>query len=198
MLNFWSHIWSQILHTGPSKHRFPLWTVTSSLWLTLEWAQSKNPLILNRCVGTFSGFDLCPSLQGLVHLSPAVVGSPHPCLLYHCQRQLREARRGKMMSLLSRSGTDNLCLVCFYPFFPPCPPILFMSCCFCCCCFVSPLKDVDGHYWVSGRSEEEAREKAAKRFNVSVDKISLRQGDILILHPVIILKALSVYVWTWM
>lgn len=69
-----------------------------------------------------------------------------------------------------------------------------MSCCFCCCCFVSPLKDVDGHYWVSGRSEEEAREKAAKRFNVSVDKISLRQGDILILHPVIILKALSVYV----
>lgn len=40
------------------------------------------------------------------------------------------------------------------------------------------LQDMDGHYWVSGRSEEEAKEKAAKRFNVSVDKISLRQGEI--------------------
>ena len=39
-----------------------------------------------------------------------------------------------------------------------------------------PLKDVDGHYWVSGRSEDEAREKAAKRFGVSPDKITLRQG----------------------
>lgn len=78
--------------------------------------------------------------------------------------------------------------------------LLFMSRCFCCwCCyFVSPLKDVDGHYWVSGRSEEEAREKAAKRFNVPVDKISLRQGDILIFHPVIILKAPFIHVWTWM
>lgn len=37
---------------------------------------------------------------------------------------------------------------------------------------------MDGHYWVSGRSEEEAREKAAKRFNVSADKIALRQGKI--------------------
>lgn len=36
---------------------------------------------------------------------------------------------------------------------------------------------MDGHYWVSGRSEEEARERAAKRFNVSAEKISLRQGD---------------------
>uniref|UniRef100_A0A8B9KGR3 valine--tRNA ligase n=1 Tax=Astyanax mexicanus TaxID=7994 RepID=A0A8B9KGR3_ASTMX len=41
---------------------------------------------------------------------------------------------------------------------------------------VKPGEDVDGHYWVSGRSEEEAREKAAKRFNVTADKISLRQG----------------------
>lgn len=37
---------------------------------------------------------------------------------------------------------------------------------------------MDGHYWVSGRSEDEAREKAAKRFNVSTDKIHLRQGKI--------------------
>uniref|UniRef100_A0A8C2F5Y5 valine--tRNA ligase n=1 Tax=Cyprinus carpio TaxID=7962 RepID=A0A8C2F5Y5_CYPCA len=39
------------------------------------------------------------------------------------------------------------------------------------------VSDVDGHYWVSGRSEEEAREKAAKRFNVTADKISLRQDE---------------------
>uniref|UniRef100_A0A673IT33 valine--tRNA ligase n=1 Tax=Sinocyclocheilus rhinocerous TaxID=307959 RepID=A0A673IT33_9TELE len=37
--------------------------------------------------------------------------------------------------------------------------------------------DMDGHYWVSGRSQEEAREKAAKRFNVTADKISLRQDE---------------------
>lgn len=40
------------------------------------------------------------------------------------------------------------------------------------------FKDVDGHYWVSGRTAEEAREKAAKRFNVTSDKVTLRQG-----HP---------------
>lgn len=45
-----------------------------------------------------------------------------------------------------------------------------------------PLKDMDGHYWVSGRSEEEARQKAAKRFNVSADRITLRQGKVLISH----------------
>ena len=37
-------------------------------------------------------------------------------------------------------------------------------------------QDMDGHYWVSGRTEEEARDKAAQRFSVSADKISLRQG----------------------
>lgn len=37
---------------------------------------------------------------------------------------------------------------------------------------------MDGHYWVSGPTEEEAREKAAKRFSVSSDKITLRQGMI--------------------
>uniref|UniRef100_A0A3Q1FP25 Valine--tRNA ligase n=1 Tax=Acanthochromis polyacanthus TaxID=80966 RepID=A0A3Q1FP25_9TELE len=42
---------------------------------------------------------------------------------------------------------------------------------------VKPGEDMDGHYWVSGRSEEEAREKAAERFNVSVDKITLRQDE---------------------
>ncbi|XP_033219873.1 valine--tRNA ligase isoform X2 [Belonocnema kinseyi] len=33
----------------------------------------------------------------------------------------------------------------------------------------------DSKYWVSGRSASEAQEKAAKRFSVSVDKISLKQ-----------------------
>uniref|UniRef100_H3CRE9 Valine--tRNA ligase n=1 Tax=Tetraodon nigroviridis TaxID=99883 RepID=H3CRE9_TETNG len=42
---------------------------------------------------------------------------------------------------------------------------------------VEPGEDMDGHYWVSGRSEDEAREKAAKRFNVPADNISLRQDD---------------------
>lgn len=42
---------------------------------------------------------------------------------------------------------------------------------------VKPGEDMDGHYWVSGRTEEEAREKAAKRFNVTADKIALRQDE---------------------
>lgn len=42
---------------------------------------------------------------------------------------------------------------------------------------VKPGEDTDGHYWVSGRSEEEAREKAAKRFSVSIDKIALKQDE---------------------
>ncbi|KAK7887022.1 hypothetical protein WMY93_026643 [Mugilogobius chulae] len=42
---------------------------------------------------------------------------------------------------------------------------------------VKPGEDMDGHYWVSGRTEEEAREKASKRFNVTADKITLRQDE---------------------
>uniref|UniRef100_A0A3Q3F1S8 Valine--tRNA ligase n=1 Tax=Labrus bergylta TaxID=56723 RepID=A0A3Q3F1S8_9LABR len=42
---------------------------------------------------------------------------------------------------------------------------------------VKPGEDMDGHYWVSGRTEEAAKEKAAKRFNVSADKITLRQDE---------------------
>lgn len=37
-------------------------------------------------------------------------------------------------------------------------------------------QDPDERYWVSGRSKAEAREKAAKEFGVSSDKISLQQG----------------------
>ncbi|KAJ7985619.1 hypothetical protein DPEC_G00353950 [Dallia pectoralis] len=42
---------------------------------------------------------------------------------------------------------------------------------------VKPGEDMDGHYWVSGRTRDEALEKASKRFNVSTDKISLRQDE---------------------
>ncbi|XP_049587384.1 valine--tRNA ligase isoform X2 [Syngnathus scovelli] len=42
---------------------------------------------------------------------------------------------------------------------------------------VKPGEDVDGHYWVSGRTLQEAREKAAKRFNVTPDKVKLRQDE---------------------
>ncbi|KAK3579107.1 hypothetical protein CHS0354_022128 [Potamilus streckersoni] len=40
---------------------------------------------------------------------------------------------------------------------------------------VPPGKDTDGEYWISGRTEDEARQKAAKKFNIPEDKISLRQ-----------------------
>ncbi|XP_060095119.1 valine--tRNA ligase [Heteronotia binoei] len=42
---------------------------------------------------------------------------------------------------------------------------------------VPPGEDIDGKYWVSGRSEQEAKEKAAKVFKVTPDKISLRQDE---------------------
>ncbi|XP_078502147.1 valine--tRNA ligase isoform X1 [Lissotriton helveticus] len=42
---------------------------------------------------------------------------------------------------------------------------------------VPPGEDMDGKYWVSGRTEEEARQKAAKLFNVAAEKISLRQDE---------------------
>lgn len=44
-------------------------------------------------------------------------------------------------------------------------------------CFYLICQDTDDKYWVSGRDEEEAREKAAARFNVPKDKISLKQGQ---------------------
>ncbi|KAG9472146.1 hypothetical protein GDO78_021153 [Eleutherodactylus coqui] len=42
---------------------------------------------------------------------------------------------------------------------------------------VPPGEDTDGTYWISGRSEEEARAKAAKHFNVAPDKVSLKQDE---------------------
>uniref|UniRef100_H0UUX4 Valine--tRNA ligase n=1 Tax=Cavia porcellus TaxID=10141 RepID=H0UUX4_CAVPO len=42
---------------------------------------------------------------------------------------------------------------------------------------VPPGEDPDSRYWVSGRSEAEALEKAAAEFGVSPDKISLKQDE---------------------
>ncbi|CAJ0948834.1 unnamed protein product [Ranitomeya imitator] len=42
---------------------------------------------------------------------------------------------------------------------------------------VPPGEDTDGKYWISGRSEEEVRAKAAKRFNVAPAKVSLKQDE---------------------
>uniref|UniRef100_A0A8C8S2U5 Valine--tRNA ligase n=1 Tax=Pelusios castaneus TaxID=367368 RepID=A0A8C8S2U5_9SAUR len=42
---------------------------------------------------------------------------------------------------------------------------------------VPPGEDTDGKYWVSGRSEGEAKDKAAKTFGVTPDKILLRQDE---------------------
>lgn len=41
------------------------------------------------------------------------------------------------------------------------------------------LQDIDGNYWVCGKTEEEARKNAAEKFKVSEDKISLKQGTVL-------------------
>ena len=38
------------------------------------------------------------------------------------------------------------------------------------------LQDTNDEYWVSGRTEEEAKKNAAEKFKVTEDKISLRQG----------------------
>ncbi|XP_077317271.1 valine--tRNA ligase isoform X2 [Lithobates pipiens] len=42
---------------------------------------------------------------------------------------------------------------------------------------VPPGEDTDGKYWISGRSEEEARQKAAKQFNVAPAKVTLKQDE---------------------
>ncbi|XP_046370269.2 valine--tRNA ligase-like [Haliotis rufescens] len=42
---------------------------------------------------------------------------------------------------------------------------------------VKPGQDSDGDYWVCGRTEEEARQAAAKKFNVPLEKISLKQDE---------------------
>lgn len=42
---------------------------------------------------------------------------------------------------------------------------------------VPPGEDIDGKYWISGRTEEEARSKAAKQFKVAPEKVSLKQDE---------------------
>ena len=39
-------------------------------------------------------------------------------------------------------------------------------------------KDTDGQYWICARTEEEAKDKAAAKFNISKDKITLTQGNL--------------------
>lgn len=114
-----------------------------------------------------TGFRCLWSSQGLVHFPAAVVGPPHPRVLRHRQRRLSETGRGRPESG-ARLRTGRLMSVISQFFDLPCV-----------CSSVLPrprLKDMDGHYWVSGRSEDEAREKAARRFGVPADKIALRQG----------------------
>lgn len=101
-----------------------------------------------------------------MHFAAAVVGPPHSRLLHQRQRRLCEAGRGKPSPLLPQRGGDQITR----EFLSVIPHLSSRFNPFC------PLKDMDGHYWVSGRTPEEAREKAAKRFNVSPDKIALRQG----------------------
>ena len=36
---------------------------------------------------------------------------------------------------------------------------------------------MDNYHWVSGRSEEQARKRAAERFNIPEDKVQLRQDE---------------------
>ena len=43
-------------------------------------------------------------------------------------------------------------------------------------CLALALQDLDEVYWVTGRSEDEARAKAARKFNVDQAKIDLKQG----------------------
>ncbi|KAL5011505.1 hypothetical protein ScPMuIL_010056 [Solemya velum] len=38
-------------------------------------------------------------------------------------------------------------------------------------------QDIDGEYWVCGRTEDEARQKAAEKFKVPAEKISLKQDE---------------------
>lgn len=42
---------------------------------------------------------------------------------------------------------------------------------------VPPGEDTDGKYWVSGRTDEEVLKKAAERFNVAPEKITLKQDE---------------------
>ena len=39
------------------------------------------------------------------------------------------------------------------------------------------MKETNDDYWVSGMNEDEARKKAAKKFNVDPSQVSLRQDD---------------------
>lgn len=58
------------------------------------------------------GFLCLSSYQGLVYFTAAVVGSPYPRLLHHCQRRLCETRRGE--SMLSEWRLSDYTIVYVY------------------------------------------------------------------------------------
>ena len=51
----------------------------------------------------------------------------------------------------------------------------------------------EGEYWVSGRSDEEALEKAAKKFNVAKEKIKLERGTCVLLVWVLLSALLTLH-----
>ena len=51
---------------------------------------------------------------------------------------------------------------------------------FACHVYLPMFQPMDNKYWVSGRNEKEARQKAAKIFNVPEDKVRLEQGQYLL------------------
>ena len=51
----------------------------------------------------------------------------------------------------------------------------------------------EGEYWVSGRSDEEALEKAAKKFNVAKEKIKLERGTCVLLVWVLLSVLLTLH-----
>lgn len=61
---------------------------------------------------------------------------------------------------------------------------------------LSLWQDIDGHYWISGRTEDEAKEKAAQKFGVDTTKITLRQGEADGIHNAI-LSLLNETTFSW-
>lgn len=137
--------------------------------------------LIFKIVCVIMGF-LCLSSQGLVHFTAAVVGSPYPCLLHHCQRRLCEARRGKSM-LPEWRLSDYTMVYVYYSTF------LFSS---------SYLFLIDFPYWrtwmvITGWVAEQKRKPERRRQNASMflqtklpsDKVGF--SFFLLLRPLIVL-----------
>lgn len=104
-----------------------------------------------------------------MHLPAALVGPSHPSLLCHCQGPGRTPWGGENQAGVECTPLGELGFVgsgVGVQAGQECPPGYSLHL----------WQDPDGRYWVSGHSEAEACEKAAKEFGVSPDKISLQQG----------------------